>query len=253
LPQTIDDQLEIKADCRQAGIESLGTERIGLAVEFLRQEVQFAANAAHVAAQKATRRLHMRLQAINLLAHVQPRDLQGKFLGQAFLGNGRRHGKQFVQLLPQPGPQRLRAYGLRGSGARREGFDLIELGVEHGRKLAALGGAALDQPAAGPGETCLYGRLDFRPGILVLGSASAPVSLLPPAVRLPTSLSSALAKLAFMAASCSARVSASSVPPAGSITPRTASRPSSRGAPTPRACSRPDSARSCSSRASLMR
>src|SRR3546814_14532142 len=53
--QPVDHQLEVEPDGGQSRIEGLGAKRIGFAVEFLRQEIELAADAAGVAAQQSPR------------------------------------------------------------------------------------------------------------------------------------------------------------------------------------------------------
>src|SRR5262245_60005579 len=69
LAELLDQALELEPDIGELEIVRLGAQRVGLAVELLRQEVEPAADRAAVA-QHLARLRHVRGEPVELLAHV---------------------------------------------------------------------------------------------------------------------------------------------------------------------------------------
>src|SRR5690242_16530562 len=77
LAQLLDRRLQVDADAGEADIGTLGAERVGLAVEFLAEEVELAPDGAALGDEVARRR-DMGVQPVQLLAHI---GLAGKHRG----------------------------------------------------------------------------------------------------------------------------------------------------------------------------
>ena len=97
LAHPIDDRLEGQANIGQLARGRLGAERVGLAVELLRQEVELAADRAVLRQERASGR-HMGAEAVQLLGDIGlDRDERELLLQTALVDGGRvedaRHGR----------------------------------------------------------------------------------------------------------------------------------------------------------------
>src|SRR5690349_20450158 len=136
LAQLLDRRLQVDPDTGEADIGALGAERIGLAVEFLAEEVELAPDRAALGHQIARRR-NMGVEPVQLLAHIRLAGENRGFLRQTVLVQRRQALQQFGELLLHllPNRQRLGAGTLRRRLA--EALNLVHMrGDEIGEALA---------------------------------------------------------------------------------------------------------------------
>ena len=89
LAQLLDRRLHGQADARQLEIGGFGAERVGFPVQLLAQEIEPPADGAAFLQQPPSR-LHMRMQAVQLLGGVGALNQQRRFLREPVLRQRRR-------------------------------------------------------------------------------------------------------------------------------------------------------------------
>ena len=137
-------------------------QRVGFAVEFLRQEIELAAHRI-AGRQQRTRLLHMGGQPVELLAHIGAQREQRDLLRQPVLRNFA--GVQnLLQLRSELVAQRGRLTRRERCGLGRQPFDLVHLRAEHRRQFRAFGLARARQRIERGGQRFEDGRV--APGAL---------------------------------------------------------------------------------------
>src|SRR5439155_21280242 len=84
LAELIDNRLQFKSDCRQGSVRRFRAQRIGLAVEFLREKIELAADRLG-GAEKLSRRFDMGKQAVDLLLDIGAHRKQCRLLMKTIL------------------------------------------------------------------------------------------------------------------------------------------------------------------------
>ena len=125
LAELLDHGLQFQTDVGQLDVVRLRAQRIGFAVELLRQEVELAPDRAAGIDQPARLR-HMGDEPVELLADVGLGGDQDRLLMQAVGIEAGRGLEQRADLLGEPRLDRFRAAAGRGFGARGQRRDLVE-------------------------------------------------------------------------------------------------------------------------------